>query len=79
MVEPTNVLHKAVVCHNKGHSAAFPDWLPEFFINLFTDEGDVVLDPFSGSGTTFRVARNMRRRPIGIEIIQEYVERFGHE
>ena len=47
-VYPSNVLHRPPICHNTGHSAAFPDWLPEFFIELFTDSGDVVLDPFSG-------------------------------
>ena len=67
-VYPTNVLHKPPICHNTGHSAAFPEWLPEFFIKLFTDEGDVVLDPFVGSGTTFRVASQLQRIPIGIEI-----------
>ena len=67
-VYPSNVLHQSPVCHNTGHSAAFPDWLPEFFIELFTDEGDIVLDPFLGSGTTFRVARQLNRIPVGIEI-----------
>ena len=68
MVYPTNVLHRSPVAHNTGHSAAFPEWLPEFFIELFTDEGDTVLDPFLGSGTTFRVARRLGRVPVGIEL-----------
>ena len=67
-VYPSNVLHQPPVCHNTGHSAAFPEWLPEFFIKLFTNEGDVVLDPFLGSGTTYRVARRLKRVPVGIEI-----------
>ena len=67
-VYPTNVLHKSPITHNSGHSAAFPEWLPEFFIKLFTDEGDVVLDPFLGSGTTYRVTRRMDRIPVGIEM-----------
>lgn len=70
-VFPSNVLHKAPVCHNTGHSAAFPEWLPEFFIKLFTDENDVVLDPFLGSGTTCRVAKKENRKYIGIEINHE--------
>ena len=73
-VYPSNVLHRSPVAHNTGHSAAFPEWLPEFFIKLFTDEGDVVLDPFLGSGTTYRVAKRLGRVPIGIEINSEYVE-----
>ncbi len=47
---PTNVLHLATECNNKNHSAVFPESLPEWFINLFTQEYDVVLDPFMGSG-----------------------------
>ena len=74
MVYPSNVLHRSPVAHNTGHSAAFPEWLPEFFINLFTDEGDVVLDPFLGSGTTYRVAERLGRLPVGIEINEEYVQ-----
>jgi site-specific DNA-methyltransferase (adenine-specific) len=71
---PTNVLHFATECGNKNHSAAFPRALPEWFIKLFTQEGDVVLDPFSGSGTTCDVARALGRNSLGIEILPEYVE-----
>ena len=67
-VYPSNVLHRPPVCHNTGHSAAFPDWLPEFFTQLFTDPGDIVLDPFCGSGTTFNTAHELGRVPIGIEL-----------
>lgn len=73
-VNPTNVLHHAAVTHDTGHSAAFPEWLPEFFIKLFTDEWDVVLDPFCGSGTTYRVADRLRRWPIGIELSHKNVD-----
>ncbi|TAL00500.1 MAG: site-specific DNA-methyltransferase [Verrucomicrobia bacterium] len=69
---PTNVLHLATECSNKEHSAAFPEALPEWFIKLFTDEGDTVLDPFVGSGTTCAVAQRMRRNSVGIEILAEY-------
>ncbi len=71
---PTNVLHLATECNNKKHSAAFPENLPEWFIKLFTQEGDVVLDPFMGSGTTNFVAKRMGRKSIGIEIKPEYFE-----
>lgn len=73
-VYPSNVLHRSPICHNTGHSAAFPEWLPEFFIKLFTDEKDIVLDPFCGSGTTFRVAKSLNRIPIGIELNPEYIQ-----
>jgi DNA modification methylase len=71
-VYPTNVLHLATECSNKNHSAAFPEELPEWFIRLFTREGDLVLDPFMGSGTTNFVAQRMNRHSIGIEISPEY-------
>ncbi len=74
MAYPTNVLHFATVCNNKNHSAAFPEQLPEWFIKLFTKEGDTVLDPFMGSGTTIFVANRMKRNSIGIDIVPEYVD-----
>ena len=72
MVYPNNVLHMATECGNKSHSAAFPRELPEWFIKLFTQEGDWVLDPFLGSGTTSVVAKSMNRNSIGIEMLEEY-------
>ncbi len=71
-VYPTNVLHLATETKNRRHSAVFPEALPEWFIKLFTQEGDTVLDPFMGSGTAIKVARRMNRRGIGIEILPEY-------
>lgn len=74
MAYPTNVMHMATECGNKSHSAAFPEALPEHFINLFTREGDTVLDPFMGSGTTITVAERMARNAVGIEILREYYD-----
>ena len=71
---PTNVLHLATECSNKNHSAAFPEALPEWFIKLFTQENDTVLDPFMGSGTTLFVAHRMKRNAIGIDIMPEYCD-----
>ena len=73
-VYPNNVLHRATECGNRQHSAAFPYWLPEWFIDLFTDAGDVVLDPFVGSGTTAFAALDKGRRVIGIEIRKPYCD-----
>ena len=73
-VYPNNVLHRATECSNRKHSAAFPYWLPEWFIDLFTDTGDVVLDPFIGSGTTAFAALDKGRRVIGIEIHKPYYD-----
>ncbi|MCX7896864.1 MAG: site-specific DNA-methyltransferase [Rhodocyclaceae bacterium] len=74
MAYPTNVLTFATECGNKGHSAAFPRALPEWFIKLFTDAGDWVLDPFVGSGTTCEVAQALGRNSVGIEILPRYCE-----
>ena len=72
MVLPDNVLYIATESGNKNHSAVFPEGLPEWFIKLFTKEGDVVLDPFLGSGTTCRVSFNLNRNSIGIELDESY-------
>lgn len=71
-VYPTNVLHLPTETKNRHHSAVFPEALPDWFIKLFTKEGDWVLDPFMGSGTTVRVAQKLGRHAIGIEILPEY-------
>ena len=55
-----------------GHPAAFPLQLPERCIKLFTYEGDVVLDPFMGSGTTGVACVNTNRKFIGIEMDENY-------
>lgn len=76
---PTNVLHLATECNNKKHSAAFPEELPEWFIKLFTKKGDMVLDPFAGSGTTLFVAERMGRSAIGIEIMEDYYKMIKNQ
>jgi site-specific DNA-methyltransferase (cytosine-N4-specific) len=58
----------------KIHPARFPAALPEFFIKLLTDEGDLVLDPFAGSNTTGAVAEKLQRRWIAIENVEAYLE-----
>lgn len=71
---PTNVLHLATECGNQKHSAAFPVELPSWFIRLFTQPGDVVLDPFLGSGTTSVACAALDRICIGIEKQSDYIE-----
>jgi len=73
MAYPTNVLHMATQCSNKSHAAAFPRELPTWFIKLFSNPGDLVLDPFAGGGTTLLSARELRRDFCGIELKPEYI------
>lgn len=73
-VYPTNVLLLATECSNKNHSAVFPLDLPKWFIRLFTKEGDIVLDPFSGSGTTALAAAELGRYYIGIDVQDKYIK-----
>jgi site-specific DNA-methyltransferase (adenine-specific) len=56
-----------------SHPAPFPVELPERLIHLFTYEGDVVLDPFCGSGTTLVAAARTGRRGVGFDTDPEYV------
>jgi DNA modification methylase len=73
-VYPTNVLHYATECSNRNHSAVFPEKLPRWFIKLFTQQGEIVLDPFIGSGTTAVAAIQLGREFIGIERDKEFVD-----
>lgn len=57
-----------------NHPAIFPEGLARDHILSWSNEGDIVLDPFCGSGTTMKMARKTGRRGIGIEINQEYCE-----
>lgn len=74
MVYPTNVIHLATECSNKNHSAVFPLELPKWFIKLFTQPGQIVLDPFVGSGTTALAAIQLGRKYVGIDLNSEYVD-----
>jgi len=69
---PTNVLHLSTECSNRGHSASFPVSLPIWFIKLFTEEGDLVLDPFIGAGTTALACIKLNRHYVGIEMMEKY-------
>lgn len=73
-VLPGNVVEAPLVGKNMGHPAAFPVGLPEFFLKLFTKEGDWVLDPFGGSGTTALAAEGLGRNVVVIDNKPEYVK-----
>jgi DNA modification methylase len=73
----------AVSARKIGHPAPFPEELPHRLIQLYTFKGEVVLDPFVGSGTTCLAARADGRNYVGYEINEEYVRlaegRLGSE
>jgi len=56
-----------------GHPAVFPEQIPWRLINLFSLPDDTVLDPMCGSGQTLKVAKNLKRNYIGVDIRKEYV------
>jgi len=69
---PTNVLSLPTECRNRGHAAAFPTSLPSWFIKLLTLPGEIVMDPFVGSGTTAVAAKELDRRYVGVELSPIY-------
>lgn len=56
------------------HPATFPLEIPKFFIKLLTDEGDIILDPFMGSGTVGVAAKQLNRNYLGFDVSQEYCD-----
>lgn len=56
------------------HPAIFPEQLAKDHISSWSNPGDIVLDPFMGSGTTLRAAKDLGRKSIGIEIEEKYCE-----
>ena len=57
-----------------AHFAPFPQKLPELCIKAGSKEGDIILDPFFGSGTTGYMAQKLGSRWIGIELNEEYIK-----
>lgn len=76
---PFNVFRFQTAAIERGitsgkHPAPFGEELPEWFVKWLTDEGDVVLDPFMGSGTTAVVCERMDRNWIGLELNEPYIK-----
>ncbi len=70
----SNIWKYAVGHTRNGHPAVFPEQLAEDHILSWSNEGDTVLDPMAGSGTTLKMAKKNNRNYIGIEISPEYIE-----
>lgn len=67
-----NIFEIAIAQNRTNHPAVFPEELARIHIQSWSNEGDLVLDPFIGSGTTAKVARDMNRHYIGFDVSEEY-------
>ena len=77
-IDTSNCWYIAPKC-DKNHPAVFPDELCRRILKYYSFDGDVVLDPFAGSGTLGRVARQMNRIPIMCELNEKYAEHIENE
>ena len=66
--------HKGKIGQDIDHPAVFPVALPQFVIEAYTDAGDIVFEPFGGSGTTMLAAQRTGRICRSVEIAPEYVD-----
>ncbi len=57
-----------------GHPCQMPEGVLERIIKVASNEGDLVFDPFAGSGTTLAVAKRLKRRYLGVELSEDYAE-----
>lgn len=69
---PINIIQGSVANNKTNHQAVQPSYLPEKYILACTNEGDLVIDPWSGSGTTGIEAVKLNRNFVGFEIIEEF-------
>ncbi len=65
---------KRDIRNKKVHPAVFPIALPKKCIELFTHQGELIIDPFVGSGTTLLAAKDTGRNAVGFDLKQEYVD-----
>ena len=70
---PVNVIVGAVSSKSVDHQAVQPEYVPDKYIKACTDENDIVLDPWTGSGTTGIVAVKLKRKFIGFEMLDHFV------
>lgn len=68
------IVNKSSGGEAQEHPTTKPSALMTLLVGLFTDPGETVLDPFAGSGTTLRAAKDLGRKAIGIEIEERYCE-----
>ena len=76
--KPKTLMHVEKPTHKREHPTEKPIKLIEHLIKLFSDPGQIVLDPFLGSGTTAVAAKNTKRHYTGIEINKEYIDLSNH-
>ena len=74
IARPSNVIECKTESTQGSHSAPFPRALVEFFVKAFSDPGDVIYDPFTGSGTTLAAAHVLGRTGYGCEISPAYCD-----
>jgi DNA modification methylase len=74
IARPSNVIEVKTESSQGTHSAPFPRPLVEFFVKAFSDTGDIIFDPFLGSGTTMAAAEVLGRIGYGIEISPAYCD-----
>jgi len=74
IARPSNVIEVKSESSQGSHSAPFPRALVEFFVKAFSDAGDIVLDPFLGSGTSIAAAHMLGRVGFGIELSPAYCD-----
>jgi DNA modification methylase len=74
LARPSNVIEAKTESSQGNHSAPYPRAIPEFFIKAFSDAGDVIFDPFAGSGTTLVAAGLLDRSGFGVEISPAYCD-----
>ena len=72
--DASNVWEYPSSSKNQNHPAVFPEKLAEDHILSWSNEGDTILDPMAGSGTTLKMAKKNNRNYIGIEISPEYID-----